>query len=394
VTGLSDSHIVYASFTNHIAEAVPYVVSVDHKRRAVVITCRGTLSLGDLVTDLLCEPTELDIAGRQFGFDGRGHYAHSGMLDIALKIRVDIERQGILRRLMDERGPDPQSPASPSQLQRQASARAAQHRPSLVMADDKGEMFASEVFADDAELAPLSSGYRLVTVGHSMGGSIAAILALLLRERYPHVRCVAYSPAGPTFSKEMAEKTAEFVLSVVPGKDMVPRLSWHSMLALRGKILDVIRRSKRDKLRTMLTFARGSPDRALDDFLYAEDEVPNTPERQRLAECLHKISVPSDSVLDRVRMYVPGRVMQLAKQYTRVGALGRVTRVYAPFWVRDREELQDTIPISHLMLTDHFPDLVDGVVRAVLADLREELKEAEGARGGAVVVAAPAPLRV
>ena len=41
-----------------------------------------------------------------------------------------------------------------------------------------------------------AAGYRLVLVGHSLGAGTAAILAILLRDQYPELRCFAYSPPG------------------------------------------------------------------------------------------------------------------------------------------------------------------------------------------------------
>ena len=46
--------------------------------------------------------------------------------------------------------------------------------------------------AEDGDTA----GYRLVLVGHSLGAGTAAILAILLRDQYPELRCFAYSPPG------------------------------------------------------------------------------------------------------------------------------------------------------------------------------------------------------
>ena len=38
--------------------------------------------------------------------------------------------------------------------------------------------------------------FDLVCVGHSLGGGIAVILTLMLRQEYQAIKCFAYSPPG------------------------------------------------------------------------------------------------------------------------------------------------------------------------------------------------------
>jgi len=37
-----------------------YAVLLDHDKEQVVVTIRGTLSIEDCITDVLCEPIEVD----------------------------------------------------------------------------------------------------------------------------------------------------------------------------------------------------------------------------------------------------------------------------------------------------------------------------------------------
>lgn len=75
--------------------------------------------------------------------------------------------------------------------------------------------------------------------GHSLGAGIAVILSLKLRSKYPNLRCIAYSPPGGLISPNLASFTKKFTLSVVTGDDIVPRLSLHSIHALKADILKV-----------------------------------------------------------------------------------------------------------------------------------------------------------
>ena len=54
-------------------------------------------------------------------------------------------------------------------------------------------------------------GYRVVTVGHSLGAGVSALVALLLRPRYPNIFCYAYSPPGALMRSELILKTLTLI---------------------------------------------------------------------------------------------------------------------------------------------------------------------------------------
>jgi hypothetical protein len=56
--------LLYSSWTSYMSEAIPYTVVVDHENKALVITMRGTMSVGDIATDLLCIPMKLGEIGK------------------------------------------------------------------------------------------------------------------------------------------------------------------------------------------------------------------------------------------------------------------------------------------------------------------------------------------
>ena len=141
---------------------------------------RGTLSIGDVVTDLMCTPMNLGLAARQCDVkDGDKHYAHGGMFLVANRIRADIEKQQILHRLMNV------APETLEQQQKRESMRL--ETPEMLSEDDraillkatgrrKGDplpedfMYGTEVFMNDHELSQMDcSRYRLICCGHSLG---------------------------------------------------------------------------------------------------------------------------------------------------------------------------------------------------------------------------------
>ncbi|KAK4701439.1 hypothetical protein P7C70_g4793, partial [Phenoliferia sp. Uapishka_3] len=97
-------------------------IAVDHKMKAIVLSCRGSLGLSDLLVDLTCsyEPVPL-----RYGDPGAAYYAHSGMYCSATTMQRGTVHETI--RLALERYPN----------------------------------------------------YGLVLCGHSLGGGVAALLAIL-----------------------------------------------------------------------------------------------------------------------------------------------------------------------------------------------------------------------
>jgi len=47
-----------------------------------------------------------------------------------------------------------------------------------------------------AVISVLQPDYNLLITGHSLGAGVAAILAFLMREKYPNLYCYSFSPPG------------------------------------------------------------------------------------------------------------------------------------------------------------------------------------------------------
>jgi sn1-specific diacylglycerol lipase len=60
---LSNTELVYVSFKNDIVHKV-YAVFLDHEKEQVVIAIRGTLSLEDCITDVICDPAPVSDIGQ------------------------------------------------------------------------------------------------------------------------------------------------------------------------------------------------------------------------------------------------------------------------------------------------------------------------------------------
>lgn len=53
--------------------------------------------------------------------------------------------------------------------------------------------------------------HQVRTIGHSLGGGVAAVLALLLKPAYPSVRALAISPPGGLVSEGACREVCWFV---------------------------------------------------------------------------------------------------------------------------------------------------------------------------------------
>ncbi|KAG1091023.1 hypothetical protein G6F42_019539 [Rhizopus arrhizus] len=149
-TGVSIQDILLSSYTdNHLLSSVSpsklhalvHYVTVDHYAEAIVLTCRGTLGLGDVLTDLTCDyreftlPTDSIAHGEEAnGGHQRTYVAHGGMLEAA-----------------------------------------------QILAVQKGKVF--EAIKKGLESYP---HYGLVLCGHSLGAGVASLLSVLWSEEKLH----------------------------------------------------------------------------------------------------------------------------------------------------------------------------------------------------------------
>ncbi|XP_027189675.1 uncharacterized protein [Cicer arietinum] len=92
--------------------------------------------------------------------------------------------------------------------------------------------------------ACFEKGFRLRLVGHSLGGAIASLLAIMIHRKSskelgfsPNIVSAVGYGTPPCVSKELAESCAGYVTTVVMQDDIIPRLSVASLTRLRNEIL-------------------------------------------------------------------------------------------------------------------------------------------------------------
>lgn len=163
-----------------------YYVALDRSRRTIVLSIRGTWSLYDAITDLVCEYKPW-----------KGGLVHSGMLASAQWFYTSIVPQ-IFRYIHH-------------------------HHQEL-------------------------SGF--IITGHSLGGGTASLLTMMVADHIDELHqlakndafdlhCYNYAPAAVS-SPDLGERYRQYITSYVYQDDIVGRLSYGSAMKLKELVLDVI----------------------------------------------------------------------------------------------------------------------------------------------------------
>ncbi|XP_049419485.1 diacylglycerol lipase-beta [Epinephelus fuscoguttatus] len=318
-TGLQYRDFIHVSFHNQIYE-IPFYVALDHKREAVLVAVRGTLSLKDVVTDLsaACENLPID------GVSG-ACYAHKGICQAANYIYRKLVNDGILNQAFS--------------------------------------------------IAP---EYKLVITGHSLGAGTASVLAILLRNSYPTLQCYSFSPPGGLLSKALADYSKDFVISVVLGKDLVPRLSIPNMEDLKKRILKIVSNCNKPKYRILLQgcwyeLFGGDPDDFPTEMENRREEELNHPllgeESLIIRNSSSYQSLASDDspahTAAHLPLFLPGRILHITEDGpSRRSCFSQVR--YRADW--SNEMAFRSILISPRMLADHMPDILLGALKSLTSD--------------------------
>ncbi|CAL1266173.1 unnamed protein product [Larinioides sclopetarius] len=297
ISNFSESDIVFASFKNGIHEPAFYV-AVNHARKYIVIAIRGTRSFSDLITDI-------DAETLYFPSEGKHKFkCHRGALRSALYLQNKLKELNILERAFLE-----------------------------------------------------NPTYSLALTGHSLGGSIAAILALLLRPKYPNLQCYSYGPLATLSSLGIVE-TLENVLTVVIGEDLAPRLSASSCNELRNQLIGSLRESGAPKYKILA----GACWYHVQKYFKMSYQKPLSygHENQVYRNETENISYPDSGVFhDESKLYAPGRILYFERKIWD-----------KPFWLTGLN-LQSII-INPDMIADHQPHRIQHALDMYLKSVQEE----------------------
>jgi sn1-specific diacylglycerol lipase len=93
---INDCDLVYANFQNELF-LVPFCIVIDHAKKTIVITIRGTLSLRDAITDLTAECEYFNV-NDLFA----NQPCHKGILTTAQNIYNKIKELNLLQNSFNE----------------------------------------------------------------------------------------------------------------------------------------------------------------------------------------------------------------------------------------------------------------------------------------------------
>jgi len=322
--------IVYFTNKNTLQE-VPFFMVADEKTKSLVISLRGTLSLNDALTDLRAVPKEMadeSVAGLDCRWKG-----HCGMVEAARKVYKILH------------GPDEENDALKVGPDGTTTSRLCLMEKVL------------EEYPD----------YTITVTGHSLGAGTASILAFMLRTKYPDIQvmCYAYSPPGGLLCEPAAKESEKFIVSVVVGQDLVPRLSMPNIHRLSETIRKACEQCRAPKYKILgngflaLCCTKGQSgllDEEVDRLTSPvhSGASTNSSNRSMSATSQQSLLNANEPSIQRIftKMVLPGRIFHITPTLDQ------------GFFAceKSREDFLEIL-VSPSMLNDHLPNLVADALR-------------------------------
>lgn len=326
-----------------VPNVLPYYIAIDRVKKVVVVAIRGSLSMEDVIRDLLFEPADLDMwveEKRVSGWDAplpelkpatasTRYAAHSGIFEAARATMADIQNTGFLASLL--LGPQKQLP-----------------------------------------------DYNLVVCGHSLGAGVAFLMSLRMRQFFPDLKCWSFSPPGGLATAELSAGAVHWCTSVICGKEMIPRLTLATFERARDEMVYCAARCRLNKWSIFLSWISGRVYTEKEIF-YSADDLPEEPQNwlEGYRESLGSTSVKREYVELATKFGPPGKCLYLKPSGEKAEGRKRyrggifnpfkfrkpVVRDYQGVWVDGEALVDQGIVISGRMMLDHFPDYALAVLR-------------------------------
>jgi sn1-specific diacylglycerol lipase len=341
----SEDDLVDVRLEGEMPNVLPYYIAIDQEKKKVVLAIRGSLSMEDVIRDLLFEPADLDLwveEKRAGGWDAplpdlkpatesTRFAAHSGIFEAARATMADIQSTGALASLLSGPG------------------------------------------------KTLPDEYKLLVCGHSLGAGVAFLMSLRLRQFFPGLKCWAFSPPGGLATAELSAGAVEWCTSVVCGKEVIPRLTLATFERARDEMVYCAARCRLNKWSIFFSWISGK-EYTEKELFYSADDLPAEPQDwlESYRNSLGSTSAKREYVELATKFGPPGKCLYLKPTGEKLGGNGKryfggilnplnhkkpVIRDYKGVWVDGEALVDEGIVISGRMLLDHFPDYALAVLR-------------------------------
>jgi hypothetical protein len=241
----------------------------------------------------------------------------------------------------------------------------------------EGVLLAAKRLAQDVETVVeellLPTGYTILITGHSLGAGVAALVAVILRSRFPslladdgtktpRLQVLAFA-CPPVLDLDSALACAPFTTTIINNSDIMPRASL-SNLILTMEFLKIINQKLIEKgidpkswktvagfLQKMIVEGNGKDE----ELIMTEQEISDG-----FDETFDKVELR-----DPDHLYVPGRVIQMYDLWSK--------KDYGAERQREKEEDDTALPVDDLLRPAERVMVTDGasnVLRSIEIDAR------------------------
>jgi sn1-specific diacylglycerol lipase len=339
---LDPGDLLFVQLEGSGKDVLPYFIALDHAKKKLIVSIRGSMSFDDCIRDLKFDPVSI-------------------------------------RRWLDEApgGDGPVNPPCAESMDLDSSAEYMAHRGIFEAAAATVDSIHATGLLEK-HLSPIGGMhpmYEILVCGHSLGGGCAFLVALYLRRKYKSLKCISFSPPGGLVSHHLAISSSEWCVSTVCGKEWIPRLTLSTIERVRDDMIHLGTHCKMPKIWLILSWMTNYfwSD---EDIFYSDNNLPE--ENSKWFDEYHQ-SIKADddfrgSLIPAFDFYPPGKILYMrptGKTKTKRSPKSKTKNIQREFvceWTTPENLVSNGIVLSGRMMSDHFPDYSFSVLKGLAHD--------------------------